>query len=229
MSVQGAIRQGVGPTTAERFAREQRRSRMVRRLKIALPAIAVLLFVGIVAASLIPTFLGGVSIDFANSTIRDGKLIMANPQLGGFSATNRRYEVKAARAVQEITNDEIVELEEISARLPLGNKDWATIDTARGLLSKSKSTLDIVTPVVVKTTDGLNARLKSAVLDISGGDLRSDEPVEIDMDGSRVTADSLAVSEGGQVLIFDRRVKVTVEGKKIKTASAEGGATNVGN
>jgi lipopolysaccharide export system protein LptC len=208
------------------FERERRRSRKVRWLKRALPALAVLMIAGLAGKSLIGS-MGGVSIDVAGSTIQDGKLIMANPRMAGYSADNRPYEMKAARAVQEIANDDVVDLQDIGARIPVGKNDWATVETARGRLVKSKNTMTIDSPAIVKTTDGMEARLKSAVIDIARGTLTTDDAVEIDLDGSQITADSMAVSNGGEVLVFEKRVKVLVEANRIKTAAAgEGNAEN---
>lgn len=206
------------------FARERRRSRNVRRLKVALPALAVLMVVALAGKSLIAS-MTGVSIDLAASTIEDGKLIMANPRMAGYSADNRAYEMTAARAIQEIANDDVVDLEQIAARIPVGLAEYATVETANGRLVKSENTLTIDSPAVVKTTDGMQARLKSAVIDIGQGSLTTDDPVEIDLNGSLVTADSMAVSDGGQMLIFEKRVKVVIEARRINTASVgEGNA-----
>jgi len=208
------------------FERERRRSRKVRWLKRALPVLAVLMIAALAGKSLIGSF-GGVSIDMAGSTIQDGKLIMANPRMAGYSADNRPYEMKAARAVQEIANDDVVDLLDIGARIPIGKNDWATIETARGRLIKSTNSMTIDSPAIVKTTDGMEARLKSAVIDIAEGSLTTDDAVEIDLDGSQITADSMAVSSGGEVLVFEKRVKVLVEANRIKTAAAgEGNAKN---
>lgn len=204
------------------FARERRRSRNVRLLKFALPALAVLMVAGLAAKSLIGT-MTGVSIDIAGSSIEDGKLIMANPRMAGYSADNRQYEMKAARAIQEITNDDVIDLEQIGAKIPMGIGEWATVAAATGRLVKSDSTLTLNSPTVVKTTDGMEARLKSAVIDMNAGVLTTDEAVEIDLDGSSVRADSMAVSDGGQVLVFEKRVKVLVESKRVNTAAAGGG------
>lgn len=199
------------------FERERRRSRNVRRLKAALPILAVLMIGALAGKSLIGS-MGGVSIDLASSTIEDGKLIMATPRLAGYSG-HRPYEMKAARAIQEIANDDVLHLEEMSASLPIGTKDWANVAAARGKLIKSTNMLTIDSPALIQTTDGMTARLKSGVLDIDQGALTTDEPVEIDHSGSLVTADSMVVSEGGKVLVFERRVKVFIESQRINTAS----------
>jgi lipopolysaccharide export system protein LptC len=168
-----------------------------------------------------------VSIDLASSTIEGGRLIMANPRLAGYSADNRPYEMKAVRAIQEISNDNVVDLEQIGARMPVGLKEWATIEAASGRLVKSKNRLTINSPALVKTTNGMEARLKSAVIDIGNGVLTTDEPVEIDLDGSLVTADSMVVSDGGQVIVLENRVKVQIEASRINTASVgEGNGEN---
>lgn len=201
------------------FERERRRSRNVRRLKIALPVLAILMLAGLAGKSLIAS-MGEVSIDLTGASIQDGKLIMANPRMAGYTSDNRPYEMKAARAIQEITDDNIVDLQDIGARLPVGLKEWATVEAASGRLVKSDNTLTINSPALVKTTDGMEAKLKSAVLDIGTGTLTTDEAVEIDLEGSRVTADSMAVSDGGRVLVFEKRVKVLIESKRVRTAEA---------
>lgn len=208
------------------FERERRRSRNVRRLKFALPALAVMMIAGLAGKSLIAS-MGEVSISLAGSSIEDGKLIMANPRMAGYSAANRPYEMTAARAIQEISNDNVVDLEGIGARIPVGLNEWATVEAETGRLVKSDNSLTIDSPALVKTTDGMEARLKSAVIDIGRGTLTTDEAVEIDLGGSQLTADSMTVSDGGHVLVFENKVKVLVEAERIKTASAgEGNAEN---
>jgi lipopolysaccharide export system protein LptC len=49
------------------------------------------------------------------------------------------------------------------------------------------------------------------------------------MDGVRVTADSMQVLKNGKVLVFEKKVKMNIEPGRMKTAKAEGDATNVPN
>lgn len=205
--------------TEQVFARERRRSRNVQRLKLALPVLAALMAVGLAGKSLLAR-MGGVSIDIAGSSIQDGRLIMANPRMAGFNAENRPYEMQAARAAQAITDDDVVELEDIGARLPVGADQWATVNAASGKLVKSHNRLEINSPTLVKTTDGMVARLQSAIIDITDGNIKTSDPVHIDRDGSTITADSLTVTKGGTVLVFQKRVKVHIQGKRVDTASA---------
>lgn len=207
--------------TEQVFARERRRSRNVRRLKFALPVLAALMAAGLVGKSMLSR-MGEVSIDLAGSSIQNGRLIMANPRMAGFNAQNRPYEMQAARAAQATSNDDVVELEGIGARLPVGADQWATVDAASGKLLKSENRLEIDSPILVKTTDGMVARLRSATIDITSGDLQTSDPVHIDRKGSTITADSLTVTESGTTLLFESRVKVHIQGELVDTASATG-------
>jgi len=206
--------------TEQVFERERRRSRNVRRLKVALPALALLMSAGLVGKSVLAR-MGDVSIDLAGASIQDGRLIMANPRMAGFNAENRPYEMQAERAAQAVSDDDVVELENIGAKLPVGTDHWAMVDAASGKLVKSSNRLEIDSPTLVKTTDGMVARLQSATIDIGDSTLHTDDPVHIDRNGSTITADSMTVTNGGAVMLFENRVKVHIRGN-VDTASASG-------
>lgn len=205
--------------TEQVFERERRRSRNVRRLKVALPVLAVLMAVALVAKSVIAQF-GAVTIDLAGMSIDNGRLVMDNPRMAGYSGDDRPYELQADRATQALSDDDVVDLENIGAKVPIGVSDWATIAAPSGKLVKSEGKLRIDSPAVVKTTDGLVAHLESAVIDVNQGDLTTDQPVKIDLDKSRITADSMMVTDGGSLIVFEKRVKVQIESERIRTVSA---------
>jgi len=207
------------------FQRERRHSRNVRLLKIALPAGAVLLTLGLVAQSMLPSF-GDVSVDLLGSTIDGDRIIMANPRMSGLNAQNRAYEMTAARAIQDMGNPDEMDLEQISARVPVGTSEWADIAADRGTMFKERNTIEIATPATVKTTDGMTARLATATIDMGKGDISTDEGVQIDHEGSQVTAQSLRVTNGGTVLVFEQQVKVFIQGGRFTTASTATGDAN---
>lgn len=219
---------------AEAFRRARRHSRLVGALKVALPLAAVLIALAFAAYSFVLTP-GQVSIDIAGTSYSDGKLTMAHPKLDGFTRDNRPYSMTAARAVQEIGNTDSIELQEITASLPVDDENWATVKAERGIYDRRKNTLDIAGDMTVTTADGMTARLRSARVDIATGSLATSEPVDITMQGSHIDADTMRVEERGKVLVFETRVRVTVtperksgEGKPggAERPEAEGGATD---
>lgn len=210
------------------FLNAERHSRRVRALKFALPVLGVAIAAGFV----IFFYLAAppkVSVDVAGTAVRDGKLVMANPKLDGFTDENLPYSMTAARAVQDLAQTGIIALEQINAKLPVDDKNFAVITAPEGTYDRDKNTLDITSEMTVTTTDGMVVHLRSAFIDMDAGTLTTDKPVEIQLDGSHIGADKMTISEGGEVLVFEGRVGVTIDGEKLTTAQTEAGGTNAGN
>jgi lipopolysaccharide export system protein LptC len=209
------------PAGADRtaaFHRAQRHSHFVRVLKYTLPSLAVLLAVGFVTKSYLST-VSPVAIVAEATAVSDGKLVMANPKLDGFTAQNLPYSLNAMRAVQDIANDSLIQLQEIGAKLPLSASNLATIISARGDFDRTANRLTVTTPIDISTTDGVQAHLKSAVLDLAAGSMTTAEPVHISQDGNSIAADSMSVTEHGKVVVFENQVRVTIVPPKRETAS----------
>ncbi len=196
-------------------------------MKKALPLLAIMFVCGLVGRSITLAYLQAGPTAIAGVTVEDGRLVMANPRLDGFNDDRRRYEMTASRALQKISDATSVDLEEIAAKLPSGSAAWAMVEAARGTMTKADNMLRITSPALVKTTDGLIARLKSGRFDISRGDITSDEPVEVDRPNMKITADRMSRTDGGDVMVFEQRVRVVIDGRSVDTAAA--GPTNASN
>ncbi len=198
------------------FQRALRHSRRVRLLKTALPLAAVLIAAGFAAYSYIQ-LPGSVTFDISESAYANGKLVMANPKLDGFTKASRPYSMTAMRALQHVDQTGIVELEGIDAKLPINETNFAMIGADRGVYDRDKNTLDIPTAITVRTTDGMEVKLHSAYVDIEQGSLKTDKPVDIRMEGAKLAAESMSVLENGKVLIFERRVKMELRPDRLKS------------
>lgn len=209
------------PPRAAEFHQAQHHSRRVRRMKVALPVIAVLLAIGFFGYSYLASP-ARVAVDVASSAVADGKLVMASPKLEGVTKNNLPYSMTAARALQNLDATGIIELEDINAKLPLDARNTATIEAQRGVYDRDKNTLEIATPIKVTTTDGMMARLNSASIDIGKGDMKTGEPVDIAVQGARITADSMTILENGKVLVFERRVRMQINPERAKAAQGDG-------
>jgi lipopolysaccharide export system protein LptC len=192
------------------FRRAMNHSRRVRVLKLALPAAALAIAAGFIGYSYI-SVPGSVSFDVSESAYANGKLVMANPQLDGYTKENRPYSMSATRALQHTDNTSVVELEGIDAKVPVGAEKIAMIGAEHGVYNREKNTLNIPTAITVKTNDGTSVLLKSAYLDMLKGLLRTKEPVSITMAGVHLEANSMHVLENGHVLVFDKNVKMRLD------------------
>ena len=194
----------------------------MRFLKFVLPAVAVLMATTFGAYSYLAA---KVDFDFKldGAAFSDGKLVMADPKLDGFNKDGQPYSMRAARAIQDLTDQSVIQLEGISAELPVGNGVSAAVKAARGTFDRSKNTVDLTSEVTVVTTDGTSAKLQSAFVDIDKGDLKTSDPVAIETKGLQIAADGMGVRENGKLLVFEGRVRVNIVPKSGETdQQAEG-------
>jgi lipopolysaccharide export system protein LptC len=198
---------------------------LVRLLKFALPVAAV----AIALAFPIYSYLAApaaVAVQADNSALSNGKLVMANPKLNGFTKQNLPYSMTAARAIQDTASQGKVELEGIDAKLPLSADANVRVEAAHGFYDRDKNTLKLMQEITVTTTDGMVAKLKSAFLDMGKGLTKTDDPVDITRSGSRITSDAMSVEDNGKVLVFERRVRVSIDPATMKAAEDTNGAAN---
>lgn len=208
--------QGGSAAREAAFRRARQHSSKVRFLKLALPVAAILIAGSFAAYSYI-SVPGSVSFDLSQSAYVDGKLVMANPKLDGYTKDNRPYWMTATRALQHVKNQGgIVELEGIDAEVPVNDTVVAKIGADRGIYDRDKNTLDVQSPITIETTDGMMATFQSAYLEIEKGNMTTDKPVDIRMDGGQITADAMSVLENGKVLIFEKRVKLEIKPDRLK-------------
>ena len=203
------------------FRNAQRHSRRVSFLKVALPLLTIAIAAGFFAYSYAVTP-AKVSLDVADSAISDGKLVMASPKLEGFTKLNKPSSMTALRAYQDLTKPGLIELEDISAKLPYDEENVATIAAARGFYDQQANTLQLENGLTVSTTDGMSVKLDKAYIDIAKGNLKSDLPVDIQLKGSRIQADSMTIQDQGQRMVFDKRVRMVVEPKDASPQKSDG-------
>lgn len=214
-----------GQRVEEAFRRAQRHSGLVRALKFMLPGLAVLFVAAFLVRSYVftPEFLG-FSLDSA--IVQNGKLVMSNPKLDGFTGDDRAYSMSAARATQPIGNSNRVDLEEINARLPFSAESWAEVSAPKGVFNRETNMLEIPSEMSVVTDDGLTALFQSALVDIDEGTLSTEDPVTIDMDGTRIAAESMRVIDKGARLIFEDKVRVHIDAERLEVARQSEGAND---
>lgn len=203
------------------FVAAARHSRVVRTLKIGIPAFAVALiavFAGLTVFA--RPDLPDVAIDLTKTAVKDGKLVMATPRMNGFTKDNKPYSMEAERAVQEVGNTAEIMLEKIAAKVPFTGDEMAVIAAEAALYNNEKQTLSISKPFKVTTTDGLDAAMQSAFVDIDTGTLSTDRPVDIDYKGAHITAQSMQVLERGKVLVFENKVRLNIDPGTVKTVQA---------
>jgi lipopolysaccharide export system protein LptC len=192
-----------------RFAIAARHSRLVRNLRIAVPA-AVLLSMGtIVFFSIFNPFrilATNLPVDVGNLVVSGTKITMESPHLSGFSPDQRPYEMWAKTATQDVTDPDHVELGTLRAKVLQEDQSTVTMDARTGLFDTKSQLLDLHKDIFLQSSTGYEARLSSALVDIANGTVASDEPVDVKLLNGTLRSDRLRITEKGDVVRFEGNV-----------------------
>jgi lipopolysaccharide export system protein LptC len=193
-----------------RFAAAARHSRMVRVLRVAVPAAVVLALASIVAISIfnnpfwIPVL--KLPVDISKLVVSGTKVTMESPHLAGFSTDQRPYELWAKAAIQDLTDPDHVELKTLRAKVMMEDKSTVTMDARTGFFDSKQQLLDLRKDIFLQSSTGYQATLSQAYVDINKGTVTSDEHVDVKLLNGTLTADRLRIINSGEIVRFEGNV-----------------------
>jgi lipopolysaccharide export system protein LptC len=192
-----------------RFAAAARHSRMVRVLRVAVPAAVIVAMAGIVAVSVFNPFrmlLPKLPVDMGNLVVSGTKITMESPHLAGFSTDQRPYEMWAKAAIQDLTDPDHVELSQLRAKVAMEDKSTVTLDARTGYYDSKSQMLDLRKDIFLQSSTGYEAKLSQAYVDLNKGSVTSDEHVDVKLLNGTLTADRLRIINSGEVVRFEGNV-----------------------
>jgi lipopolysaccharide export system protein LptC len=192
----------------------------VRRLKILLPVLAVVISMAFIAVSWIRTMFPE-NLTIAGARIENGRVVMEKPAISGRNADGISYFMNARRALQAIVNPSDIELEDIDAAVPVRGDLVARIKASGAKYDRDTDKLDLTKPFVVQLSSGLRASFQSAHLDVRGGLMQTDAPVEITAKGATLVANSMKISDKGRIMNFSGKVRMEVEPTSVRRTAED--------
>lgn len=216
------------------FLRAGRHSRRVRFLRRALP-------VGVVAAlgiTLAVNYLDPFSIavnlpfDLGRVTLSGTRVMMEFPKLHGFTQDNRGYSVTAESASQDLTQPNQIDLNTIKAKLELADQGWANLDANTGKYDTKTEQMTLGGGIHFATSAGYGGLLDTVVIDVKGGTLVSDKPVQLTYLDGKLTADRMEVSQKDARAVLTGNVRLNFrmpqgDGEKRPEGDQQGAADAV--
>ena len=198
-----------------RFAIAARHSRMVRVLRVAVPAAVILAMAAIVAVSIFNPFrmlLPKLPLDMGNLVVSGTKITMESPHLSGYTPDQRPYEVWAKTATQDVTDPDHVDLKTLRAKVLMDDRTTTvTLDARNGLMDTKQQLLDLHKDIFLQSSTGYEARMTQAYVDINKGTVVSDEHVDVKLLNGTLTADKLRIFNGGEVVRFEGNVVMNLD------------------
>lgn len=190
--------------SARAFSAARRHSRLVRVLRIAIPAMVVF---GLVVVTLVTYFnplrmLARLPINIDNLVVSGTKVTMEQPHLSGFTSDARAYELTADTAAQDMTKPDIVELRNIHAKVEMQDKSTMVMTAASGVYDSKNETLKLDHQILLNSSTGYQGRLSEAMVDIRNGNVVSEHPVEVKLLQGTLNANRLNILDSGELMRF---------------------------
>jgi lipopolysaccharide export system protein LptC len=191
-----------------RFAIAARHSRMVRILRVAVPAAVILALATIVLVSVFNPFrmLTKLPLDIGNLVVSGTKITMESPHMAGFTTDQRPYEVWAKTATQDVTDPDHLDLKTISAKMLAEDQSTITMVARTGQMDTKQQLLNLQKDIFLQTSTGYEARLSQAFIDMANGIVTSDEHVDVKLTNGTITSDRIKITGNGEVIRFEGNV-----------------------
>ena len=205
-----------------RFAIAARHSRMVRALRIAVPAAVILAMTAIIAVSIFNPFrllLPKLPLDVGNLVVSGTKITMESPHLSGYTPDQRPYELWAKSATQDLTDPDHVDLKTLRAKVLMEDRSTVTLDARNGSFDTKEQLLELRKDVLLQSSTGYEARLTRAFVDMAKGTVTSDEHIDVKLLNGTLTADRLRITEAGEIVRFEGNVVMNLDNLSAGEAS----------
>jgi lipopolysaccharide export system protein LptC len=193
-----------------RFAIAARHSRMVRFLRIAVPAAVAISMAAILFVSIYNPFrmlLPKLPVDIGNLVVSGTKITMESPHMAGYTPDQRPYEVWAKTATQDLTVPDRVALNTLRAKVLMEDRTTQiTLDARDGVFDSKTQLLDLHKDIFLQSSTGYEARLSQALVDIGKSTVTSEEHVDVKLLNGTLSADRLRITGGGEVVRFEGNV-----------------------
>jgi lipopolysaccharide export system protein LptC len=188
----------------KKFRAAARHSRHVRLLRKALP-VGVALVLGWLAFKpfRIP---GSLQVIPGSVAISGTRITMGSPRYDGFTSDGRQYEVTARAASQDITKPDIVDLNDIWAKVHLQDNATVEMTAVSGVYDSKQDRLTLKEQIILSSSTGYAGRLRDAVVEVKKGTAVSESPVELTLLNGTLSANRLEIEDHGDVIRFGRGV-----------------------
>jgi lipopolysaccharide export system protein LptC len=154
--------------------------------------------------------LSGMPVDVGSMVVSGTKIKMNQPRLAGVTRDNRRYDMVAQAAAQDLTKPDMVELQGVDATMEMRDKVIFKTSAKDGLYNTKTEQLTLNNNIVVTSSSGYQAFLNEAVVDVRASKIVSDKPVEVKTATWSISANHMEVTESGDLVRFGRGVFVTL-------------------
>jgi lipopolysaccharide export system protein LptC len=200
------------PRTRAAMQTRRASTRAVRILRYVLPAIALFLIGLVVAWPQLVGNGGGLIAPMLAPGQIDGADVMRmhNPRYVGRTSNAEPFEVTAASAHLDPVQPNRVHLDQLAADIATAGTRQVRLVAVSGIYDRDTEDVNLSGGVELTTSDGYRFETPSALLRLDRGRVIGQEPIAGSGPSGTIAAERFEVRDGGDVLRFNGRVRVTL-------------------
>jgi lipopolysaccharide export system protein LptC len=194
------------------FRTARRHSRAVRFMRVTIPMLVVLLLGGFALAAYLNPLraLAKLPVNVNDLVVSGTKITMEKPRMTGFTKDARAYEFHADAAAQDLTKPDIVELQNIRAKLQMQDESIMDMSADAGVYDTKREMLELNKNIVLLSSNGNKGKLSQATIDVKKGNVVSNKPVELEFLQGVLNANKLEIVDSGDKIVFHDGVTMQV-------------------
>jgi LPS export ABC transporter protein LptC/lipopolysaccharide transport protein LptA len=207
---------------AKAFALANRHSRLVRLLRLSLPAAAALVLFGYITVLTVNWHLSSGRFSVGAITITADDLTMKDAGYSGTTKEGGRYEVRSRRAVVSFNQNAPIKLIDVTGELFQTNNVTTKLKSKHGILDNAKGELELYDGIEIDASNGLVARLVRAKVYNKENRIVSNDPVSASTPTGSVQAASMVMNTKTHLTKFKGSVAVRMMPASSQTTLAVG-------
>ena len=150
------------------------------------------------------------SLGFTALSVEGTKIVMDRPKLAGFRSDGQPYLLTAERALQDIKQPTVVQLQKVDGEIGMAGGEATHLSADAGVYDSVGEHMELSGNVRIKN-GRFTVLLRSAKFDFKSGVYGSDDPVEVQAgDGTTIFADRASALNHGQELTFEGHVRTNI-------------------
>jgi lipopolysaccharide export system protein LptC len=215
------------PDRERAFAKARRHSARVRLLRLAILIGGLGTVAAMVVVALLNPFATKLgSLSFAALSVEGTKIAMDRPKLAGFRSDGQPYVLTAERALQDIKQPTVVQLQKVDGNIGMAGGESTHLSADEGVYDSVGEHMELSKNVRIKNGH-FTVFLRSARFDFKSGVYGSDDPVEVHAgDGTTIFADRAVAVNHGQELTFEGHVRTNIVSQTGQQPAADLKRTN---
>jgi len=208
---------------ARAFNSARRHSVLVRILKLALPASAVLALAGYGGYLAVDTALTKTGITVGPTELSTTHLTMQTPRYSGVSRHGSRYEIQAREAVTDLKMSGPVRLNGITATITQPGGVVTTMTAPWGTYDTKTEVLELYEKIDIDGSTGLRVRMTRATIFNKEGRIVSDEKVAAENETGTIVANGMVYLQKTRKADFRGDVRVRLKPNPAAQAKRDAG------